>query len=73
MAKQTRPAHAVQQAADAATAPAPAPAPEKPADPAPDAPEWGWTVALIVWGLAFGGLAIYELWTGMVSKLFWRR
>ena len=69
MAKQNRPAHAVQQSMDAA---APAPVPEKPAEPALDAPEWGWTVALIVWALAFGGLAIYELWTGMISKLFWR-
>ena len=71
MAKHPRPTHADQSAPEVAPPPeqeSPSPAPEDDVQ----SPAWGWTIALVVWFLCFSGLAIYELWTGMLMKLFWR-
>jgi len=58
--------HGVQQAR-----PDPA-APAAEGDRPPEAPGWGWTIALIVWAIGFGGLCLYELWTGLLMGLLRR-
>jgi hypothetical protein len=37
------------------------------------APAGAWTLALLVWLIGFGSLVVYELWTGMVVPLLFRR
>lgn len=67
MAKHNRPSHSVQPTPHAP----PKPDEDKPTGPE-TAPSWGWTAALLVWALCFGGLVVYELWTGVLSN-FLRR
>ena len=55
------------QSVQQARPPEPAAAPDG-AAPA-EGPGWGWTIALIVWAVGFGGLCLYELWTGVLMGL----